>query len=489
VWSGVLATPLWSVFVRADVPGGQKIVVGGMWVLAGVAPVAGAAVLGGLLPFALGLSVAFGGLTATNLADCLTLAFASGAALRLARPATGDRLSHPAAILAAAVVTSVVVDLASQRAVAPGRPFWHELWHHVRVLYWTDDAGTWSQVHDAVRWCAVLSVAVLVERAIRARDGSGRLVTWVWVSGAAVASTFTVIRAAEIVARRETPVFESLWWLVTRSRLSVLNPDPNATGSLFAFLLITATVVAIRRRLWWMLALVVPMLVVPFGLAQSRSAVGAVIAVIGMRALIDRWHARRFIVPAALTLVVIVAAGVFWMANSRSHASPGKALELRAQMVQVGARMAARYPVWGVGLSDYARTSRRFVPPEFEALSRFAPAGENAHNNFLQVLVELGIPAGLAFIWLLAPAAASVWRVAPAPLPIEQRALALGLSALLVTMLLGHPWLVPEVAASCVVGLGLTASYLLPPGERPQAGRRVMWAAVGLYAVSLAWRI
>lgn len=489
MWSGVLATPLWSVFVRADVPAGQKCVVGGLWVIAAARPVAGAVLLAALLPFALGLAVAFAGLTATNLADCMTLAFASGAALRLAVPRTDDRLSRPAAVLAAAVVTSVVVDLVLQRAVAPGRPFWQELWHHIRVLYWTDDAGTWSQVHDAVRWCAVLSVAVLVERAIRARDGVGRLVTWVWVSGAAAASTFTVIRAAEIVARRETPVFESLWWLVTRSRLSVLNPDPNATGSLFAFLLITAAFVAVRRRLWWMLAIVVPMLVLPFGLAQSRSAVGAIIVVIGMRALIDRWHARRFLVPAALILVVVVGGVVFWMANSRSHASPGKALELRAQMLQVGARMSVRYPVWGVGLSDYARTSRRFVPAEFEALSRFAPAGENAHNNFLQVAVELGIPAGLAFIWLLVPAAASVWRAAPALLPVEHTALGLGLSALLVTMLLGHPLLVPEVAASCLLGLGLAAGHVPVHAERARTGRIVAWVAVGVYLLSLTWRL
>lgn len=494
VWSLSLSAfflvPLSSVWTRPDVVWGQKVVFAAVALAAVARPAVGLALLAVLLPSALGVTSFLGGLPSTTVAECLVLAFVSGAAVHLAgpHPVRRDQLAWPAVVLAAAALTSAVTDLAAIRAVAPARPFFADLWSHLTITYWTEDAGNWIVVHDAIRWCAVLALGVFVERIVQPNATVRRTLVWTWIAGAAAACTFTVMRAVDVVARRETPLIESVLWLVTRVRLSVLNPDPNASGSILGFLLIAAVVIALRRRLWWMLALAVPLLAVAFGLAQSRAAIGAAIVVIAARFLLERAVRVGRLLPAVLLVVAVGGAAGTWMVFSRSHASPVAALGLRAEMAVVGVQMAARFPVFGVGLSDYARTSRRFIPPE-TALAAFAPNGENAHNNFLQVIVELGIPAGLAFIWLVVSPVVALWRGTPPIETPEQEGLTLGLSAFLVSAVFGHPLLIPEVAAMFFLGLGLTASFHDGAKGRRERARAVVWSAVAFYLISLSWRI
>ena len=344
-------------------------------------------------------------------------------------------------------------------------------------------------LHDAIRWVAVLATAVGLERAARASAGLARRLTWMWVGAAAAATTFTVVRVAEVVSRAEVSAWKALVVLLSTERLSVLHPDQNAAGSLFGLLLVAAGAIGLARRQWWMVAVPAPLLLFGFVFAQSRAAIGAVALVLAAWWLATRWGHRRQLVQAVVATTVALALVGTWMVTSRSHIDAGQALSLRVELAKVGLRMAARYPAWGVGLGDYARTSRRFLPADFAAASGFGRGGENAHNNLLQVIVELGVPAGAVFVWLVVPVAALLWRGRQTTMLPEYVGLALGVTVFLLSALFGHPLLIPEVAGMFFVALGLAAGQCAAPIDARHRARRLAAAGVAFYAASLAWRL
>jgi O-antigen ligase len=157
-------------------------------------------------------------------------------------------------------------------------------------------------------------------------------------------------------------------------------------------------------------------------------------------------------------------------------------------MSKVGWRVASAHPAFGVGLGEYPRASRRLTTAAEPELAAFAPAGENAHNNFVQVLGELGLPALGVFLWLTVPIAGQLRPRDPAE-PLDARvAMAAGITAFLVTALSSQPILVEHVAISFFLCLGITAG-LAPPADRSVWSTRLAAVAAGFYAVSLLWRL
>jgi O-antigen ligase len=165
-------------------------------------------------------------------------------------------------------------------------------------------------------------------------------------------------------------------------------------------------------------------------------------------------------------------------------------MAVRVEMMQVGLRMVRDQPLFGVGLGRFSTASRAHITEDLPTLHLYYQAGENAHNNYVQIGAELGIPALAIFLWLVA----AVWMRpsgdAPSPVfPAERTAVAAGVAAFLVSALAGHPLLIPQVAAAFFLTLGLAAG-LAPPGSPPgRAGRRLIWAALGLLALSIPWRL
>ena len=120
--------------------------------------------------------------------------------------------------------------------------------------------------------------------------------------------------------------------------------------------------------------------------------------------------------------------------------------------------MTRDHPAFGVGIGNFRSVSRHYVTDEYPQLRRWAPRGQNAHNNFLQILGELGIPGLLAFLWLVVPVARR-WRWEPASAAdtvVYASAMAAGLATFLISALFGHPLLIPQVAAAFFLVLGLT---------------------------------
>lgn len=492
---GVLAgffffVPLSATFHQHDVTWGLRAFIVVLTAVSAAAPAAGVMALSILLPLALAVASFTDWVMSTaQVTDVCLLAVVSGCSLRLvARPARGERLGWLALAFGAVVLTSAVAELHTLNVIAPQRPVWTEVWHHLTIAFW-NEAREFPLLHDAYRWLAGLALAVYAERVIRASRDRGQFAVRIWILAGVAGALLTVVQLSEQVISAGDTAGAVMAWVLHRARLSALQPDLNAAGSYFALFLIPAAIVGWRRRSYGILLIAAPLLFIACGLARSRAALGAIMAVIGAR-----WTASmRWPVLARLAIAAVVvpalASMAFLVATSRAHAPFGDAAEVRVQMARVAWRTAQTRPMFGVGLDNYIRRSRRFVTPDMRLLEHFAPGGENAHNNYLQLMVELGMPAALLFVAMVGLVAYAGWSSPLADRTPELEGMTLGLLAFLVSAIFGHPLLVPEVFGGFVLALGFTAG-LGPTVPRPEGTWR--WLVPGIaafYVLSLAWRL
>ena len=116
-----------------------------------------------------------------------------------------------------------------------------------------------------------------------------------------------------------------------------------------------------------------------------------------------------------------------------------------------------------MGPGQFQEASKTFITPEFSARAA-GIFGENAHNQFIQTLAELGTVGLLPFLWLVFlpvhhGVKSIVWRTA-SPLLV---ALTWGVVAFLVSCVLGHPLLTPQVLTLFLLALGAMAGVLPEP--------------------------
>jgi hypothetical protein len=157
-------------------------------------------------------------------------------------------------------------------------------------------------------------------------------------------------------------------------------------------------------------------------------------------------------------------------------------IESRLGLAKAAVAMAKTAPVFGVGLGRFYELSGDFAPRVIFILINNGKPGENAHNNFLQVLAEQGVVGfailGLTLAVLLFPAIKQE-RAAPNS---TQLWLIVGLCGGLLTWISGHPLLVNEFAFVFWSYAALLAS-LTPAPAQP----RWQWGALAcatLIAVS-----
>jgi O-antigen ligase len=165
--------------------------------------------------------------------------------------------------------------------------------------------------------------------------------------------------------------------------------------------------------------------VIGFVLAQSRGALLALIAAVAVVGLYG--FGKRFVV----VIVVALIAGAL-VPNP-----------LQQRVLTVGAKDPYAYTrvaiwknslervvdhPWGVGLGLYKYTSFQYRFPVESAIARYGKRAESAHNEYLQMAVELGVLGLVLFLAGIALLGWEIWKTLRLPLEPWERGLVIGLS-------------------------------------------------------------
>jgi O-antigen ligase/polysaccharide polymerase Wzy-like membrane protein len=491
-----LALPLIAAWHEPSIPLRLRVGATVLAAIAAVMPSAGLVLIAGLLPMAYPLRMFIRTeVSGTTIAELLTLAFLAGTVLQLAfRRPVPNRLSLPAVLLGALAAASGVVLLSGAHGsfVSPSG-YLADLYRHVVFKYFVD-SHDFGDLHLAFTWIEALGLAVAAESLARRDPRAGRWAVQCALVGAAVLAYYSARRLVEVSLRSPEP-FAMAWRVMTSIRFNPFYTDINAAGSIYALFLVPGIWLAAiaRYRLLWPAA---ALLALAWWLAGSRAAlIGAVIG-LGACWLLSRtrsgkssWWAVGAVV--AVTLIVLVPVMI-----ARGSAPVGTAISVRGEMMQVSLRMAATEPVFGIGLGRFRPASPAFMSPEFLATGGGMILGENAHNNYLQLLAELGPAALAAFVWMLI-----VVMGRPAAGPDERSnaaftALAGGILAFAITALAGHPFLTDHVRLCFFLALGHAAGLHHPAVSAtplPSRWRLVRLGTVGvllgIIAVTLPSRV
>jgi hypothetical protein len=315
---------------------------------------------------------------------------------------------------------------------------------------------------------------VFVERILRSEQTAAPRVVRMLIVSAGALSAFSALRLAEISLRTETPVWSALDFM-WRLRFNSFYGDLNAAGSLYALFLVPAIWIAWRERRIWA---GVPSLFLGLALwlAGSRAAVAAAIGALGLVWLVSARPKRGTVVLAGSLALIVVA---LITGTSVRNAPPESAFNFRAELTKAAFRLAAEAPVFGIGLNRFKPASAGVFSDEVINQHSWARYGENAHNNFLQILVELGVVGLAAFLWLLTPLFLNVWRRLTTHTATPAiSGLAGGVTAFLLSALLGHPLLSEHVQPMFFLTLGV-ATGISASAVAPRAVSR-------LYALAFA---
>ncbi len=224
--------------------------------------------------------------------------------------------------------------------------------------------------------------------------------------------------------------------------------------------------------------------------SQSRAGVlaaafGSLVAIGASRAL----SRGRFAVATAL--FVAAALGTTW-ANARIPpsrlASARESFATRVEYWRLGLRVLEGRALTGSGLGTYDAASFARLTSETSSVLFLRP--ERAHNDYVNLASDLGLPAAAAAIAAAALAVFAVWRRL-GPLGSESRAIAAGALggaiAGLVHAFFDFGLELAPIGALFAVVLGLAWGASTPPGAgaaAPRGRASLRWAAAALLAVT-----
>ncbi|MEI2690210.1 MAG: O-antigen ligase family protein [Anaerolineae bacterium] len=195
---------------------------------------------------------------------------------------------------------------------------------------------------------------------------------------------------------------------------------PNLAGSAMAWLLLPAAAMALwsrNRRLQGLAAVAAALLAVTLLLSQSRGAwLGAAVGLSVMPAL--RYRRWWILLAAALAvaLVVTLVVGPAQMAAALFPASAAEEVTVntlpgRLELWTRALAMLHDFGPSGAGPGQFEQVVMVLYPPFFTGL---LGGFQHAHNQFLQMAVDFGVPGLVAFVALLialgAGMVAATWR-------------------------------------------------------------------------------
>jgi hypothetical protein len=190
--------------------------------------------------------------------------------------------------------------------------------------------------------------------------------------------------------------FKCLGWICL-FRAAGLTATPQALGHLLIMGIGLTLFLQVRV---WLRLLMIAVLVVG-AITTLSVGVGLTVGIVLALFPIFRWPSRYpYILTAYMTVtwlghVTGLWAWVYRAANDLLLASSGA--NIRVWTYRGGAELIERNPVFGIGALKQIPGSMHFTTP---------------HNTYMQVALEMGLPAALLFISLLIYLFISCWRVA-----------------------------------------------------------------------------
>lgn len=388
------------------------------------------------------------------------------------------RIGAPALFIAAVAMASAVAMIPAAAAPVARSPWDGLLLHQLTIRQTALSSPVWAPLFAAlvIAECGLLAWAV--ERTVR-RDPrlAMRLVLMALIghAGAAALNFLTVLAAAV----RTGEVLDALPGLLTRVRFS-RQMDWNAGAS--ALLLAGVAGLGLMSRPWSRrvgVGFLVAVVALGVWITGSRIAIamcaGAVAVMIGWQL---RQASRRMrLTVAGATLALALGGGLVLVYSVGRNDPLSHSVKYRAVMFDAGVQIFKEAPVFGIGITKFHRASARYVEPFLRSVG--AGPGENAHNNFLQVLAEQGLVGLAALVAWLAIVLVSGARAQIAKPELGRGALLLAIVACVGTWLTGHPLLVPQFAFVFWLYCGILAALTPAVGAaRPRWLMGLLVAAV-----------
>lgn len=175
----------------------------------------------------------------------------------------------------------------------------------------------------------------------------------------------------------------------------------------------------------------------------------------GPRALRSRWRTSMSVIGMAVLLAVgwgVVSAGRIGRPIAVGSEGTPSTVALREVSWSKAAHLVVQHPLWGVGPGRFANALVDMDNPAPETVSEadfIRSMEENAHNYFLQVAAEIGVPGLICYsvLFLLGlVAVARAARRASAPwISGFAHGLLAGQVGILVFSMVSHPLLLPEI--------------------------------------------
>jgi O-antigen ligase len=320
-----------------------------------------------------------------------------------------------------------------------------------------------------------------------ARERGRRALTAMLTLGIVAVAAVNLNRFLQVVLRHGA---SEIRHFAMSLRINVPFSDVNAAGSMFVLGLPLAAVRMTAPPLsmaLWTAALLFCAAALWLTGSRTAIAVGVLLAIAALGITAIRRTTRRPARIIAATGILAIAASGFLVRAAYPDRFAGipaaESLRIRAEMAATALRMAERRPVFGVGIGQFFVRSPEFMSP---AMTAHYPR-ENAHNNFLQILAELGGVGLVTFLWLVGVAMLRAHGSDVGDLRIV-RGLQVGVGAFLLTCLAGHPLLVQEAASAFWIALGTLAAVSRAPVIAlwsGRFGRATLAGAILLIALSV----
>jgi len=441
-----------------------------------------------------------------SLAEIALLATAVGGALRVAQ--TGRFRWYATPITPYLALMAVVAVLSSALFLV----YWFDLLDpvFVRVLF-RQLAGVFS-IPDPSKYHTLRGALTLIEgfvlfHAVVARVRDVRDVRHLVQLSLLSATLVSLFGVCQCFTQWNRVDFQP--W---RERVNSTFPDVNSLASfLVANLFMLAPLLTLQRgrrprgMAWWVL----PAFFVCSYMAHSRAAFAALLLILPVYGLLQfgnrrlerpvvwLYRKRRFLAVACVLLFLtlgFVFTGLDWQYHTdlgwtRATGPVAKALKGRLNIWRGGLYNLAQAPWFGRGIGSYYL----MLAWHWEAFPtaeewNWNPIFENAHNYFIQMLVETGIVGGGLFLLIVALVLYQGLRAAVIHRG-EERAILVGvlcgILAFLLTCLTGHPLLLVDVnlwfwfvVALLFVPHPAESAEFAQAQARPGGFRRFLLAAV-----------